>query len=320
MSRISRYREILDKFIKKKSSMKNLDTETKNRLTKILDENNYLISIILLSILNNQSKKNNLKQHGYYMASGIEFLMIIIRNQDQLAFNKLNQENNINVVCNSLINLTNLCLTDNINYIKSYISRTKINFHFNTCSKILNKKINDIFKEVQLKNLNKITKSDLTKYQFKDENIIKKKISNFEQIEKKSLLEFIELKYGSICQITIITAWLLGGGDDSNINELEQTGTYLGNIIKVCYDFENVEYDINNCTKSTENFVINYGIQTAFEFFIDNKFKFVEKCLLLDFYTTTIKEILDLYELKVDNFINNTTSDLISQYSINNSK
>jgi hypothetical protein len=315
MSRISRYQDALSRFIKTKSSISELNKQYKIKITGILDLNDHLISIILLTIQNNKSRKNNIVLHGYYASTAVELLDLYIKFYDS-NFLK-NSGNNISMNdMNKIIPLINICIADNIDYIKKNNKDKLTDNYF----KILNNKLFNIFDEIKISSNNFITKTDLQKYNFKNETILKTKLQKLKIIDKQDLNEYIEKKYGSLCQIAIIFGWLFGFENKDKFELLDKTGIYLGYIIKICYDFQNLEYDLENASDSSTNYIINFGIQESFEIFIHNKFKFIENCFLLDIYTTTIKEIIDLYELKIDNFIDNTTPDLKSYYSLSKNK
>ena len=79
-------------------------------------------------------------------------------------------------------------------------------------------------------------------------------------------------------------------------------------MIKITYDFCNLEEDIAIGSTFTYNSVITLGLQESFEIFQNSKGKFVEGCMMLDIYTNTIKEVIDALENKIDLHIDNTTS------------
>ena len=79
--------------------------------------------------------------------------------------------------------------------------------------------------------------------------------------------------------------------------------------------FENLDHDISSAKDYSDNYIINYGLNEAYELFLDSKQKFIEESMLHDLYTNTIKEVIDLIELSVDTVIDNTSPDLKSNYS-----
>jgi hypothetical protein len=87
-------------------------------------------------------------------------------------------------------------------------------------------------------------------------------------------------------------------------------------MIKTIKDFKNLERDISKAKLYTLNTVINEGFQVSFEKFLDHKQKVIEICIKLDIYTNTVKEIVDLLELDMDQVIDKSSPDLVSQYTL----
>jgi hypothetical protein len=108
----------------------------------------------------------------------------------------------------------------------------------------------------------------------------------------------------------------LGGGDEKTLDSLDKIGTSFANMIKLADDFMNLEKDIENSETYTKNYIVNFGFQNSFEMFIDNKQKFIEGCIILDIYTNTVKEIVDLIECKVDLIIDKSSPDMVSHYTL----
>ena len=79
-------------------------------------------------------------------------------------------------------------------------------------------------------------------------------------------------------------------------------------------DFENIIQDINNNTKYCLNLVINTGIQETFTLFMTTKTKIIELCLKHNMYSHTIKEVIDLLELKIDKCLKSADIDMNSAY------
>ena len=150
--------------------------------------------------------------------------------------------------------------------------------------------------------------------------IQKEKLLKIKQANRDHLMNYITKKFGSVCQVSVISGWIISCCDDKEITNLEKLGISLGVLLKLSYDFTNLEEDLLMADDKTNNFVINYGIQESFELFIDNKSKFIEGCIILDIYTNTVKEIVDLVETNVDKFVDDTIPDLKSQYTLSLSK
>jgi len=113
--------------------------------------------------------------------------------------------------------------------------------------------------------------------------------------------------------------WILGGGDDKTLNKIEKIGSQLANLLKISTDFMNIESDLAKLSKIkiSTNIIVNYGMQEAFELFVQSKQKFIESALTLDIYTTTLQDIIKIIEEKIDAVIDQTSPDIRSNYSSN---
>ena len=317
MSRISRYQESMSKFIKNRSYVSGLEGNMRINIYDLLKNSDNIMPIIMLTVLNSQSKKNGYSLHGYYMGCGMEMIMTIIKILDNKSYYNINYDDkNIQKIISKLSSIVNICLTQNIEYIQNMFPKEKVLKIFCYGSKLINAKLFDICEEDNIEVCKNIKKTDLLKYTFQNIETPEIVIGSIKQAKLEDMEKYIEKKYGSMCQIAIILGWLLGSGDEKTIGTLEKLGKYLGMMLKISYDFENMERDLCHNNKSSYNYVINYGIQNSFELFIDNKVKFVEGCMSLDIYTNTMKEILDLLEEKIDIFIDNTSPELRSQYTL----
>lgn len=325
MSRISRYQDSMSKFIKQKSFITALNEDIKNALTNISNENNHVISIMLLTIMNSQAKLKNQSIHGYYIASGVEYILYVLT----LMENKKYYENKyskkiIDEIITRLPGIVNVCMAQNIESIQNNLSESKNNNELNNLFKkvnilmrLNNSKIHNIFLEPSFEFDDLITKTDVIKYKFNNIDLAKQKITKLKKIKKENFEDYVKNRYGYACQLSVINGWLLGGGDDKNISALEKIGLNFGFIIKIVEDFINIEKDLDNAKEYTTNIVLNYGFQNCFELFIENKQKFIEGCMTLDIYGNTIKEIIDLLENKLDTIISDKSSpDLVSHYTL----
>lgn len=323
MSRISRYQESISKYMKNKSCITTLESPLKNNIYKLVEESDYLTPIILLTILSNQNKKNKTQLHGYFMGCGIELLMLLCKVADNREYyNKIFTESLLKKMILKISTLINICLSQNIEYIHSSIPKDKnqkILKIFHNSVKILNTKIYDIMDEDPLETTDNIKKTDLLKYNFTETGKPKEKIMSLKQINKDQLLNFIKRKYGSVCQTAIIMGWMLGSGNENIIPQLEKMGECLGIMMKISYDFKNLERDLNSSVNYTYNYILNYGLQEAFELFIDNKTKLLELCIIHDLHSNTMKEVLDVTERRVDIMLEKTKADLKSNYTLSNS-
>jgi hypothetical protein len=303
MSRILRYKDSIDKFFKNKSYINEIDTIYKNHILELSMKNDYFISIVLLTIMNNVGKKNNLSLHGYFIASGIESLYLSITTNENIEFynNKIGNNNNLKLLIQNNIYRS---LAQNIDSINIYFQKEKI-IKINT---IINKYITSKLEKINDKIIiptNEWIPNDFLKYKLYEKKY-KTKLQNIKIYNKQELLNYIDNVYGNICKITLVCGYILGGGDEKIIPKLESIAVFMSQLIKVATDFNNVDFDIENSHNCIYNSVITLGYQETFELFQISKGKFVEGCMQLDIHTNTIKEIIDVLEERIDRFIDNT--------------
>lgn len=313
MSRISRYQESMKKYMKNKSCLTQLDTINKQIFYDIIEDCDYLIPIVLLTILSNQNRKNKTTLHGYYMGCGIELGIIMSKLEDGYRYHTLNRKS----IINKIHSLINICLSQNIEHIQSSFDKEKVLNIYHFCIKYCNDKIYSIEEDVKFQNTQEFVRTDVTKFNFKNMDIIKNKMKTLKQVNINDMMTFINNKYGNICKIATVVGWLLGNGDIKILQDIEKIGNLLGILLKISYDFTNMEYDIlNNHLDYSTNFVINFGIQAGFELFVNSKVQFIEGCAIYDMYSNTMKEVIDCIESRINTCIENTTIDLKSSFTL----
>ena len=108
MSRISRYQESIEKFIKNKNINDYFTEEYSKNIFDNLIKSDHLGGIIVSTIFNHNSKKTNFKGHGYFVGLMIDIIIMILKSDDKTQ----------NINYNLFIGLYKL-LTENINLIKT---------------------------------------------------------------------------------------------------------------------------------------------------------------------------------------------------------
>jgi len=318
MSRISRYHDSISKFIRNKSNLIDTNSEIhKYKILNIITNFDYISSILLLTILNTQAKRNNITVHGYYMAAGINFMMIIVKLLDNAdKYEAQYNHSTITILINELLLLINMCLAYNIESIEPHYNSDKLIKIYHKSMKLLNNKLQYIAKKEDIIIENYITNNDIITHNFNNIQDIRNKLIKIKKVEENSLHLFTIHKYGQLCQIALYLGWMLGGGQDRNINYLDKVGTYIGMMIKITSDFINMEANIYETLEYSNNYIVNYGIQYGFELFMTNKEKFIYGCIKLNIYTNTIKELIDILEDKIDEVIKNTNIDLNNNHIV----
>jgi hypothetical protein len=303
MSRISRYQESIEKFIKNKNINNYFAEEFSKDIEKKLTNSDHLCGIILSTIFNHNTKKSNIKGHGYFLGILIDICLIMIN------FKNISLDMNTNLI----IGLYKL-LNENLQILKSDDS-DKLNIISNNIYNYFNSYIYTIFKNEKY-NFKKMTKSDLLNLKTLTPELYKK-ISNMNKYDQNDFMDHIKNKYGNLGKMIIVLSWIMGGGniDKKTLLILEGIGEKFGLIYKVCIDFENVISDIKNSENITNNTIVNIGVQESFELFMELKSSFYEESLKLEIYTHTMKEVIDELEMKMDKCIENCKVDMKSTYS-----
>ncbi len=298
MNRIQKYQDSIDRFFQNKSYLIYLNKNDCDKIINHIKNDNFLITIFLLTISNNINKKNRIHQHGYYIGSAIELALLILRQTEKKTY--YNFDNNLLV---KITNLINILLVQNLDLSSCVLSKDKLIKNYNNSIKQINSKIINILDSNQNNANEKLKYSDLIYYKFKNKNI-KEKIKKYNKICNNEINNYIENKYGGILELACCLTWNLGGGNENLITHIRKLGIYFAFLIKIYFDISELEKDIENNIEN--NIIIHLGIQNTFEYFINYKKKFIELSLKLGMFNNTTKEILDYLEEKMDQFINNT--------------
>ena len=319
MSRICRYQDSVSRFIKTKSCYS--DTIKNNAsIDAILNLNDHVSSIILLTILNGQYKKKNLKSHhGYYMASGIDLMMSVAYLYNNLKYFEIKYGKDIirNFVTQVPIYVFE-CLSQNVEILENITEKEKVLKINRKITTYVHKKLLDLVKMEVYEGDELVNKCDVMKHKFTDKTNVENKYKKIKKLDKDILMDYTDKKFGSVCQCAFVIGWLFGLGDEKMIGNFEKLGSHLGILIKLSNDFKNLERDILNADKSSLNLIVNLGIHECFSLFDESKLKLLEGCLTLDVYSITIKEVIDYVEKTFDTYLKNSDLDLKSQYSSEN--
>jgi len=319
-SRFALYQNSIKKFIINQSIISK--HHQKNTILKWTETSEYILPISLLTVMNGQQKKNGLKSmHGYEMATGIELLIVLFNIMESKKFNILNSNSDpSDNICPEIVSLIYQTLNRNIKDITNYYSTDVMMKIYLFGSEHLHDKITKISETIYNfelpTNLKFIQKSDLKNFHFKNPKNLDK-LSSFKQIPKDILLQYIQGTYGSLCKLSLIFGWLIGGSSPDMITSLDRLGYHFGMMLKLAYDFVNIENDINLQLHNniSLNYVINFGLQDAFELFDESKKKFIEGLMTMDITTPTLKEFIDILETKVDSTLESSSPDIRSNSS-----
>jgi hypothetical protein len=286
----------------------------------LIQDSDWILSILLLTIMNNQNKKKHISLQGYYAAAGIEFIKTMINIIDKREKIKEDYgDNNYHILIKYLQNCANVSIYQNLENVKDNVEASE---SINILMKVLNICNNNLtcvklLDEYKLEvDENERPNPDLFKWYIKDDKEIGEEFKKFKKIKKESMDKYIEKKITSLTELTLCCGWLMGCGDINKLSKVKSVAKYFSILYKLSQDFESIDKDLKNSTNGiTTNYVINFGLQESYELFMDNKQKFLEEVMLLDIYTSTIKEIMNYIENKVDTIIDETSPDLKSNIS-----
>ena len=314
MSRISRYQGSMEKYFKQKSSVKDFDNITKNFILNACKNNDYFLSIVSLTTFKSQSKKSDSSSHCYHVAASMENIYLFMKecdNYDNLPVTYSTKNNDYHTIQIVLLNNVYNNVGINLENICSQYTKDKTLKLNNLINGIITQKLlkamlnsNDFIKYVPTLDYKYF---DIMNYKFKND-AHKQKITQLKFYSYDMMMQIVKDSMCLLCQTVIHISWLLGGGNNNTscVSQINNIGYHLGILLKVAYDFYNIDSDIEVAQKSSRNIVINLGIQKSFELFELHKQKYIECSMLLDIHTNSIKEIIDILASRIDEFIDNT--------------
>jgi len=285
----------------------------------MIKSNDLIFSILLLTILNNQNKKSHICMQGYYFATSIQFLTVYVD-----LINLKEKPADYAILLTKLLTLTSKSIEQNMESIKSIY---KADDYATIMLSVISVYNNILMNINNLHNFNFVVdaiccNSDISKWYLNHDAGLNDKYLKYKKIKLESMNLFIDLKYRTVCELSMVIGWIVGCGSMKEINKIKMAARSFGIMYKIAKDFENLDSDLKNnqAGAHVNNYVLNYGLQDSYEMFLDNKQIFIEKMMLLEIYTNTIKEIIDLIEENVDVIIDQTSPDLKSNYSSKKTK
>jgi hypothetical protein len=357
MSRLQRYKESVNRSIKKNlfECIKNKDFINK------IQETDKLISILFLTVMNSQNKKNGVYHQGYHFATLIEFMIALTELHENRNYSKQNLVHSTEVCSTTSRSLTkqpdkvlkqikelelshvykkdNLisssCIYQDYNEIFTtlLLCTNRIIYQSFTCMKIAvnsnstmhsfsyildlySKKISfDELLHDHKFELDGDLNTNIYEWYFKGNIKIKEQLNNLKKVKKDSLDKYINKKYGGLCESAMIIGWMAGCGDSKKNNEVKQSSKYFSIVYKLYLDFMNLEKDTMLSYNFSKNYIINIGFQKSYELFMENKHKFIESAMILDIYSSTVREILSQIENQVESVVEETSPDMKSNFT-----
>ena len=323
-SRIELYQNSIKKFTSSNSVVQH--HKYKQLIFGIMDTHDFIVPISLLTIMNGQTRKNKFDSvSGYDMALGIELLLFMLEYDEHIHgitkntifdnfrehdFMQLLLLSNINqLMCQNMKQIFNLNYKSDNNVKNNVIwCIEKINAEIPTIVEYFNNISNNVHNKIGAK---LIKKTDLKHFNFSNPTYLND-IRTFRKVRKDLIISYTTNTYCKIISIALMCGWIFGGGSVDMVMNLERLGYHFGILLKISNDFTNIEKDIKNVCeqKYTFNYVVNHGLQDAFELFDECKKKFFEGVLTLNILSPTIKEIISMFDNNVSNVIEHSSPDL----------
>lgn len=328
MDRLTKYKESILKFIRENDTF-NYDNKIMNDIVKeTLYSQDKMISIILLTIMNNRTKKKKISIHGYNASFMLEIILILIKLSNNSHYIK--KKYGIKEYYETIAIMTNKCyecMNTNIKVIAELTKDSKYIYSYIKIIELLNDKLknDNLLKEIEYKVTNENISNDVLRWYIKEDKELCTKYKQLKKI-KTETIKNIQNKYDQLCEMAMIIGWLMGGGttDKKILTELKNMSTKFSSIYVLCNDYENIKNDINNFNimydkkkkekiNYTTNKVINYGLLHCYESYIENKENLIKLLMYNNIYTGTL-DIMISYEIekRMDNIINNTEPSLSS--------
>lgn len=320
MSRIQKYKESMCKFIKEDSclnAIENLNPNIKDYINNKMTTSSINYAILLLTTMNNQNKKHKITMQGYHIASGIELLNIYLEAIDEsdTLINKFGIHTYIKLL-QTIKTVSLKSLENNLESIKSMFNHQELNNILIKAISIFSDSMFmiDEYSDNLLEQTNNKPHKDLEKWYLKDDVSLVKKYKNIKQVNNDSFQKYIKYRYIVLCEMALLLGWIIGGGDTSEIDRLRKLAKNFALIIKISDDFINIDADIRTSVgrNFTKNYVANYGLLESYELFMKNKERFIQEAMMMEMFTGTIKEIIDIIEVRVDEIIDQTSPDIRS--------
>jgi hypothetical protein len=308
----------MKKFFTKKSVIS--DHLYKDIIFDINQYSDYIIPISLLTIMNGEQRKNKYSAiHGYDAAVSIEILILLmelLKSQKNLSSLSINiKQDSFESLKTSIIPLINVSINKNIEIISYFKTSSITNKIHRICSEQINDKINKIVTAINMMEIPLTTtilqKTDLYHFHFANETIYNK-LCTIKIFPKEFIIKYLTETYGNICKLALFLGWTLGGSSHDMLLNLDRLGYHFGLLYGISQDFVNLNNDIEKCSSINYsfNYVINFGLQDAFEQFNESKEKFNEGLLTLKITSSTIKELIDLLDKRINVILEQSTPDI----------
>jgi|SaaInlStandDraft_4_1057021.scaffolds.fasta_scaffold01721_11 hypothetical protein len=302
MSRIDKYQESISKFVKDHSFISTwTNIKMKKMLLDIYSKRDQFPSIIFLTITNHLSRINKSNLPCYHGASGIDFADIgcnILLHRSKPSYLLLSSSLLMATYQSFNLNFDDLGVYLNESDILS-LRKTMFDFLFSRLGP--NGLLDSTYNlRSECLDVTKADKEDLIeRFPY-----LKSSIEKIETVTKKQWLSIVESTYGIIFESCFGCSWILGMGDKNKMDTVCDIGKKFGGLYQISNDFVSLIDTIQ--TKSdiiSFNIVVTIGVQRSYELFLSYKESVIKKLLEEDLFSGTMKEIIDVFQDRIDDVI-----------------
>jgi hypothetical protein len=159
-------------------------------------------------------------------------------------------------------------------------------------------------------------KKNLISWYGKQDKTVAACIDKFIPATPESYAIYINKGYGALCELTFVMGWVQGCGKVCDMEMIKNVAKKFAVVYKIAHDYTCLVNDIYADEIVSKNYIINHGIQYSYNQYVENKEKFIEKCMMYDIYTNTMKEIVTTIDDMIGSFVNNLNPDILSAMSI----
>lgn len=324
MNRINKYQESILDFLKKRSFINDMSKTTKTIIHELIDNHtDHFSAILCLTILKCQCYKNSIRTHGYYIASGIDILMIIAKICSCRGY--YDKQYGALAVDNLIMESTMLfykCITQNIETLRLSKSEPVNPKLAQLCIEYAAKMLPEITFKQAYDSDEKMKKTDLFCFDINSDLYSMYKTKN--KLDRHVILKDTIRRYGSVCKLALCIGWTFGQNDndlsklksleeDTMVRHMESLSEHIGIFLKIYDDFTHYERDIAVGTNSL-NYILNYGIKEAYTEMMEAKTNFIAGSMTLGIDTKTSKEIIDFIVKKISIIVKDVSVDMETSY------
>lgn len=324
MSRVSKYQESIGRFMANSSCLPyasgNLDPELSKLIEAFVDRSDKFVSILLLTVINNQNRKNKVNVQGYYAAAAVEFL-------SYLKWLEQHRKSLIGEFGEEVIESVPYRLSSSV--LKSTLSNLEVSRRYISDVDRYQKLMSHVLdlvcdespldgKKVDLETRKATTKDNLYRFYLNKRPELQPKYLRVKLVEKGSLMRWYEDGVCRLFKVAVSLGWLLTNSNEKKMAGIEKLGRLFAIVYQIGNSFETVDEEIiaaDRDNRLSTNYIVNVGLQQAYDDYMWYKQRLITELMLNDLYTKTVKEMIEKLDDGVDGFIETTSPDIKSSYS-----